>query len=98
MADGTVLIVGGTGGIGRELAAHYLDRGREVTITGRDPANAQVVASDLGGKATGLGFDLSRPETIASALEGVGPVEKLILSAIARDNNPVREYDVASAV
>jgi NAD(P)-dependent dehydrogenase (short-subunit alcohol dehydrogenase family) len=98
MADGTVLIVGGTGGIGRELAAHYLDRGREVTITGRDPANAQVVASDLGGKATGLGFDLSRPETIASALEGVGPVDKLILSAIARDNNPVREYDVASAV
>ena len=98
MADGTVLIVGGTGGIGRELAAHYIDRGREVVIAGRDPANAEAIASELGGKTTGLGFDLSRPETISAALEGVGDVDKLVLSAIARDNNPVREYDVPSAV
>lgn len=97
MADGTVLIVGGTGGIGRELAAHYIDRGREVIITGRDPANAEAAASDLGGKARGMGFDLGQPETIAAALEGVGDVDKLVLSAIARDNNPVREYDVESA-
>ncbi|HET9203604.1 MAG TPA: SDR family oxidoreductase [Acidimicrobiia bacterium] len=97
MADGTVLIVGGTGGIGRELAAHYIDRGREVIITGRDPANAEAAASDLGGKARGMGFDLGQPETIATALEGVGDVDKLVLSAIARDNNPVREYDVESA-
>ena len=38
MAEGTVLIVGGTGGIGRELAAHYVEKGRDVIITGRDPA------------------------------------------------------------
>jgi NAD(P)-dependent dehydrogenase (short-subunit alcohol dehydrogenase family) len=97
MAEGTVLIVGGTGGIGRELAAHYIDRGREVVITGRDPANAEAVASELGGKASGLGFDLAEPESIASALKDVGDVDKLVLSAIARDNNPVREYDVESA-
>ncbi len=98
MADGAVLIVGGTGGLGRELAAHYVDRGREVIITGRDADMAASIASDLGGKASGLGFDLSQPETIAVALDGVGAVDKLVLSAIARDNNPVRDYDVASAV
>jgi NAD(P)-dependent dehydrogenase (short-subunit alcohol dehydrogenase family) len=97
MAEGTVLIVGGTGGIGRELAAHYIDRGREVIITGRDPANAEAVASELGDKASGLGFDLAEPESIASALKDVGDVDKLVMSAIARDNNPVREYDVESA-
>jgi NAD(P)-dependent dehydrogenase (short-subunit alcohol dehydrogenase family) len=97
MAEGTVLIVGGTGGIGRELAAHYIDRGRQVIITGRDPANAEAVASELGGKASGLGFDLAEPESIASALKDVGDVDKLVMSAIARDNNPVREYDVESA-
>jgi NAD(P)-dependent dehydrogenase (short-subunit alcohol dehydrogenase family) len=91
------LIVGGTGGIGRELAAHYIDRGRQVIITGRDPANAEAVASELGGKASGLGFDLAEPESIASALKDVGDVDKLVMSAIARDNNPVREYDVESA-
>ena len=47
MADGTVLIVGGTGGIGRELAAHYIDRGREVIITGRDAPPELVEISDL---------------------------------------------------
>lgn len=97
MVQGTVLIVGGTGGIGRELAAHYIERGREVIITGRDPANAEAVASELDGKATGMGFDLAEPEKIASALKDVGDVDKLVLSAIARDNNPVREYDVESA-
>jgi NAD(P)-dependent dehydrogenase (short-subunit alcohol dehydrogenase family) len=97
MAEGTVLIVGGTGGIGRELAAHYVERGREVIITGRDPANAEAVASELGGKTSGLGFDLAEPETIGAALKDIGDVDKLVLSAIARDNNPVREYDVESA-
>ncbi len=97
MADGTVLIVGGTGGIGRELAAHYVDRGREVIITGRDEARAQEVASDIGGKTSAIGFDLAAPETISAALRDVGEVDKLVLSAIARDNNPVREYDIGSA-
>jgi NAD(P)-dependent dehydrogenase (short-subunit alcohol dehydrogenase family) len=98
MADGAVLIVGGTGGLGRELAAHYVDRGREVIITGREKERAASIASELGGKASGLGFDLAQPGTIAAALEGIGDVDKLVLSAIARDNNPVREYDIASAV
>ncbi|HSJ82324.1 MAG TPA: SDR family oxidoreductase [Acidimicrobiia bacterium] len=98
MADGAVLIVGGTGGLGRELAAHYVDKGREVIITGRDADRAQSIAAELGGKASALGCDLAQPETIASALESVGQVDKLVLSAIARDENPVREYDIASAV
>jgi NAD(P)-dependent dehydrogenase (short-subunit alcohol dehydrogenase family) len=98
MADGAVLIVGGTGGLGRQLAAHYADKGQEVIITGSDQGRAEAIATELGGETRGLGFDLGRPETIAAALEGVGNVDKLVLSAIARDNNPVREYDIASAV
>ena len=98
MADGTVLIVGGTGGLGRELAAHYADRGRDVIITGRDEGKAKEIASELGGDVSAIGFDLAAPETIADALREVGEVDRLVLSAIARDNNPVREYDIGSAV
>ena len=97
MADGTVMIVGGTGGLGRELALHYLTKGREVIVTGRDPERTRTIASELGENTTGLGFDLARPETIASAMENVGAVDKLVLSAIDRDNNPVRSYDIESA-
>lgn len=98
MPDGSVLIVGGTGGLGRELGAHYRERGRPVIITGRDAERASAVAAEMGEGVTGLGFDLSHPETIAEALSRVGPVSRLVLAAIARDNNPVREYQIAPAI
>lgn len=98
MTEGSVVIVGGTGGMGREIAAHYREQGSPVVITGRDPDRAASVASDIGEGVTGLGFDLGQPETIAGALADVGPVSRLVLAAIARDNNPIRDYTIAGAV
>ena len=83
--------------MGRELAIHYLEEGRNVVVTGRDTEKAGAVASELGENASGIGFNLARPETIASALADLGPVDRLVLSAIDRDNNPVREYNYESA-
>jgi NAD(P)-dependent dehydrogenase (short-subunit alcohol dehydrogenase family) len=98
MVDGTILIVGGTGGLGREVARHYQEKGASVIITGRDAEKAAGVADELGEGVTSLGFDLAQPESIADALSGVGNVSRLVLAAIARDNNPVREYTIAGAV
>lgn len=98
MADASVLIVGGTAGVGRVLAAHYHERGHPVVITGRDADRCTGVASEIGPGVDSIAFDLSRPETIADALSGVGPVSRLVLAAISRDNNPVRDYRIAEAV
>ncbi len=98
MTEGSVLIVGGTGGIGRVVARHYQERGTPVIITGRDADRAAGIAAELGDGVTGLGFDLAQPETIAGALSEVGPVSRLVLAAIARDENPVKEYDIADAL
>ncbi len=98
MSDGTVLIVGGTGGLGRELAVHYRERGAPVIITGSESERAANIAADLGGGIQGLAVDLRHPETIADALAGIGPVSRLVLSAIARDNNSVRDYKIAAAI
>ena len=98
MASGTVLVVGGTGGIGREVARHYHGLGHDVAITGRDPERTTEIAAEIGAGVGALGFDLAEPETIADALSGVGPVSRLVLSSIARDNNPIRDYTIASAV
>lgn len=98
MADGSVVVVGGTGGLGREIARHYVELGAQVVITGRDPDRSSQVASEIGGNTTGLGFDLAAPETIAGALEDLGPVSRLVLAGIARDNNPIKEYRIADAV
>jgi NAD(P)-dependent dehydrogenase (short-subunit alcohol dehydrogenase family) len=98
MADGIALIVGGTGWLGRAVAAHYQERGVPVTITGSDPERSGAVAAEMGAGVTGIGFDLSRPDTIASALADVGPVSRLVLASIARDVNPVRDYKFAEAI
>lgn len=96
MTSGSVVVVGGTGGLGLEIARRYVDLGHEVFLTGRDRPKAEAAAGEIGAK--GLAFDLARPETIAEALAPVGPVSRLVLSAIARDNNPVRTYSIADAV
>jgi NAD(P)-dependent dehydrogenase (short-subunit alcohol dehydrogenase family) len=98
MAENTVLVVGGTEGLGREVAVHYAKRGEQVIITGRDAEKCGGVAARLGEGVTGIGFDVGQPETIAEALAEVGPVSKLVLSAIDRDNNPVKGYSIADAV
>ena len=98
MANGSIVVVGGTQGLGRELAQSYADEGREVIVTGRDQGRAETAAGEIGGETRGLGFDLAEPHTIAGALEGVGEVAHLVLAAIERDVNSVRDYKIDAAL
>lgn len=98
MGAGSVVVVGGTQGLGRELAQSYADRGRDVIVTGRDPSRADSAANEIGGSTRGIGFDLAEPHSIAAALADVGEVEYLVLAAIERDVNKVREYDIDGAL
>ena len=50
----TVMIVGGTSGLGLEIARKYADGGWSVVLTGRDPARAEVAAKEIGGDSIGL--------------------------------------------
>jgi len=98
LTDGCVLVVGGTAGIGTELARHYAHDGRETILTGRDATRAQAVADEIGGTARGIGLDLAKPKTIRDALSTVGPVRYLAMVAIQRDDNTIREFDIDRAV
>jgi NAD(P)-dependent dehydrogenase (short-subunit alcohol dehydrogenase family) len=98
VAEGNIVVVGGTRGIGRELARVFAGRGRQVVLTGRDEAKAKAVAQEIGGGARGVALDLSTPAEIAGRLADVGPVEHLVLVAIDRDANSAREYDIAKAL
>ena len=98
MASRSVVVVGGTRGLGRELAQFYADRGRDVVITGRDAAGSRECAAEIGGSTRGIALDLAEPETLAERLADLGDVEYLVLAAIERDTNAVANYDIASAV
>ena len=100
MASGAVVIIGGTSGIGLRLAETYAARGRDVVVTGRDQSRcADIVGGiDGTGQLTPVALDLAEPERIAAALADVGEVGHLVLAAIERDQNAVREYDVTRAI
>jgi NAD(P)-dependent dehydrogenase (short-subunit alcohol dehydrogenase family) len=94
---GCVVVVGGTSGLGLEVARHYAGRGHEVVLTGRDQRRAEAVAGEVGGKARGLGLDLARPAELADRLAGVDGVQHLVLAAIDRDENRVHSFDLEGA-
>jgi NAD(P)-dependent dehydrogenase (short-subunit alcohol dehydrogenase family) len=98
MTSGSVVIVGGTQGLGREVAQSYADDGRDVVVTGRDGSRAEAAAAEIGGQTRGIGFDLAEPHAIADSLANVGDVDYLVLAAIERDTNKVQEYDIAAAL
>ena len=97
MAEGSVVVVGGTRGIGLELVRHYVDAGRDVVLHGRSDTVADAVA-EVGGGTRGVTFDLAEPHSIAGALADVGPVERLALVAIDRDQNTIADYDIDKAL
>jgi NAD(P)-dependent dehydrogenase (short-subunit alcohol dehydrogenase family) len=96
--DGCIVVVGGTAGIGKELARHYASTGRETILTGRDAANAAAVAAEIGGSTRGIALDLARPKTIRAALSDVGAVRYLAIVAIQRDDNTIKAFDIDRAL
>lgn len=97
MAEVSV-VVGGTAGIGAEIARQLSVRGNNVVLTGRNRERARSVASGIGKNVEGVALDVSKPLEIASALAGVGNVKHLVISAIERDTNTVKDYDIPRAL
>ena len=99
VSHSTVVIVGGTSGIGLHLAGAYAARGSTVVVTGRDLDRATRAAAtvDGPGEVRALAFDLASPEEISGCLADLGTVDRLVLSAIDRDENSVASYDIARA-
>jgi NAD(P)-dependent dehydrogenase (short-subunit alcohol dehydrogenase family) len=98
MSDqGSAVIVGGTSGLGRQVAQVLAARGDDVVITGRDEAKTKAVAAQIGGRTRGLALDLVVPNEIAGRLAQIGQVKNLIIAAIERDDNSVRKFDIARA-
>lgn len=96
--DRTIVVIGGTSGIGRAIAETYAARGRSVVLSGRDAARAEAVAAEIGAGARGIAVDLAVPDSIAGSLAGVADVSGLVLAAIDRDDNHVRAFDLEGAL
>lgn len=92
------MIIGGTAGLGRDLAELCLERGHRVVIAGRDEERCAGVAAELHPECESFAIDLSQPEAIADALAGIDSVRHVALVAIERDQNTVADYSIEDAI
>ncbi|MER7922007.1 SDR family oxidoreductase [Streptomyces sp. NPDC096057] len=74
----TVLITGASSGYGRATALHFLAQGWNVIATMRTPRAGVLPESD---RLRVVALDVTRPETIAAALEAAGPIDVLVNNA-----------------
>ena len=98
MPAGTVVIVGGTQGLGLVLAEKFTALGNSVVITGRNLERTQAVAAGISPHALGVALDLTDPKSIAPALASIENVEHVVLAAIERDANHVKDYNIDGAI
>ena len=94
----TSVIVGGSSGIGFAVAEALAARGERIVLTSRDAGRAEAAARKIGGDAVCLAFNLAEPQAIAGKLAGVGAVDHLVIPAVERDRNSVKDYDVGRAI
>jgi len=96
--SGSVVVIGASSGIGEAIAKHYADQGRRVYVSSREQARADEAAARIGGDTHGIAVDLAEPAGIAAGLAPVeGPVDYLVIPAVLRDSNNLREYDIEGA-
>ena len=88
---GYVVIVGGTSGIGRELARHYAGRGRSVVSPAATPPAPRRSPPRSAARRRASRSTWPQPDAIAAQLAEVGPVDHLVLAAIDRDANSVTD-------
>ena len=86
LTDRVAVVTGGASGIGRALAWRLAEEGaRGVVVADLDEAGAQAVATDVGGRALGVGCDVADErqvaELVARAESAFGPVDLFCANA-----------------
>ncbi|HET7154034.1 MAG TPA: SDR family NAD(P)-dependent oxidoreductase, partial [Hyphomicrobiaceae bacterium] len=74
----TVLITGCSSGYGLEIARHFHSQGWNVIATMRTPRESILPRSD---RLRVLALDVTKPASIAAALEAAGPIDVLVNNA-----------------
>ncbi len=81
LLDQTVVVIGGSAGIGLEVARRARVEGAEVILTGRDPARLQAAAREVGARSTAA-FDASDANALGQFFEGLAqPIDHVMVTA-----------------
>jgi NAD(P)-dependent dehydrogenase (short-subunit alcohol dehydrogenase family) len=93
----TVVVIGGSAGIGLETARRARAEGAEVILAGRNPERLQQAASAVGAMSTAA-FDATDPTALERFLSGVpSPIDHVMVTAGGPYYAPLAEMDLDAA-
>lgn len=81
LRDQSVLIIGGTSGLGLAVARAVLDRRGRVLVASRRPQSVERALGELGDDAIGTTVDVQDDASLAGLLAEHGPVDHLVYTA-----------------
>ena len=93
----TVVVIGGSAGIGLETARRARAEGAEVILTGRNPERLQRAAEEVGARTTAA-FDVNDAASVKRFFEGgPGTIDHVLVSAGRPYYAPLAEMDFEQA-
>jgi NAD(P)-dependent dehydrogenase (short-subunit alcohol dehydrogenase family) len=101
LLDQTVVVIGGSAGIGLETARRARAEGASVILTGRNPERLKQAALELGARRTAA-FDANDPASLQSFFQDLPtPIDHVMVTAGAPHYGPPlkmppEEFDAAS--
>jgi NAD(P)-dependent dehydrogenase (short-subunit alcohol dehydrogenase family) len=91
----TVVVIGGSAGIGLETARLARVEGAEVILTGRNPDRLKAAAATVGALRTAA-FDANNSEALQQFFDSVStPIDHILVTAGGPKYGPLLEMDIA---
>ncbi|HEY6313597.1 MAG TPA: SDR family NAD(P)-dependent oxidoreductase, partial [Streptosporangiaceae bacterium] len=95
LAGQTVVVIGGSAGIGLETARRARAEGAEVILTGRDPVRLRQAAKEVGARRTAA-FDANDTGSLQRFFQDLpAPIDHVIVTAGGPVYGPLLEMDPA---
>src|SRR5215813_15036839 len=93
----TVVVIGGSAGIGLETARRARAEGANVILTGRNPERLQSAASEVGALSTAA-FDATDFERLGRFFDELStPIDHILVTGPGPYYAPLAEFDVEKA-
>jgi NAD(P)-dependent dehydrogenase (short-subunit alcohol dehydrogenase family) len=92
LAGQTVVVIGGSAGIGLETARLAWAEGAQVVITGRNPDRLEQAARDVRAQRTAA-FDAADAGALASFFQDLAPIDHVMVTAGRPTYGPLLEMD-----
>jgi len=96
LAGQTVVLIGGSAGMGLETARQARAEGADVVLTGRDPGKLERAAQDVGAGRTAA-FDATDSAALAAFFQDLpAPIDHVLVTAGGPTYQPLLEMDSAA--